>query len=169
MASMLQQNMYKGFAGNPNGNVAGFASSGGSPPSMVWDTADNLLWVCTTTGNAASATWSQTFSVSNAPTRIVTASTTLNLNAVSDQNIGLLRQTSPATMTVNLAASGGTPTVGKSYKISDLSGNMDQFPVTIAPPGGHTIVQATNYVMNQQFQSATFTYYGSSVWDVASS
>jgi len=43
------------YAGNPNGNVAGVA--GVSPPSVVWDSTDNLFWVCTTGGIASAAVW----------------------------------------------------------------------------------------------------------------
>ena len=45
------------YAGNPNGYVAGFAAGASNPPSMVWDTANNLAWVCITSGPAASAGW----------------------------------------------------------------------------------------------------------------
>lgn len=45
------------YAGNPNGHVAGTAGSGSTPSSVVWDTADNILYVCTTTGTAITAAW----------------------------------------------------------------------------------------------------------------
>lgn len=45
------------FAGNPNGNVAGTAGSGTTPSSAVWDTTDNLLYICTTTGTTTTAVW----------------------------------------------------------------------------------------------------------------
>jgi len=40
---------------NPNGNVAGTAASINTNASVAWDGAN--LWVCTTSGNAASAVW----------------------------------------------------------------------------------------------------------------
>jgi hypothetical protein len=43
--------------GNPNGFVSGNASAGSVPPSMVWDTQDQIFWICVTTGNSASAVW----------------------------------------------------------------------------------------------------------------
>lgn len=46
------------FAGNPNGNVSGAAASGSLPPSTVWDYTNNLLYVCTASGPAATAQWS---------------------------------------------------------------------------------------------------------------
>ena len=39
------------FAGNPNGLVAGTVYQ------LLWDTTDMTLWICTTTGNAATAVW----------------------------------------------------------------------------------------------------------------
>lgn len=47
------------YAGNPNGNVAGTAGSGTIPSSVVWDRTNDILYVCTTSGNAASAVWTQ--------------------------------------------------------------------------------------------------------------
>jgi hypothetical protein len=39
------------FAGNPNGFVAGVQYQ------LLWDTVDNILYVCTTTGSAITAVW----------------------------------------------------------------------------------------------------------------
>ncbi|TXH48463.1 MAG: hypothetical protein E6Q97_24785 [Desulfurellales bacterium] len=48
------------YNGNPNGNVAGNAGSvGGSGASAIWDISNNLLYICTTTGDAATAVWTQ--------------------------------------------------------------------------------------------------------------
>jgi len=46
------------YAGNPNGNVAGTAGTqGGLPSSVIWDSTNEILYVCTTTGVAAAAVW----------------------------------------------------------------------------------------------------------------
>lgn len=49
------------YAGNPNGNVAGTAGSGSGvtqiPTDLLWDRTNNLLYVCTTSGIAAAAVW----------------------------------------------------------------------------------------------------------------
>ncbi len=45
------------YAGNPNSNVAGTAGSGSIPADVVWDTTNNILYVCTTTGTASTAVW----------------------------------------------------------------------------------------------------------------
>lgn len=44
-------------AGSPNGNTAGSQGSPTVPASVYWDTTNNILYVCTTTGNAVSAVW----------------------------------------------------------------------------------------------------------------
>lgn len=49
------------YAGNPNGNKAGTAGVvGGSPADVIFDTTNNAIWVCTTTGTAATAVWTNT-------------------------------------------------------------------------------------------------------------
>lgn len=46
-------------AGNPNGSVAGNANVNGAS-DFCWDTTNSLLYVCTTTGDAAGAVWTVT-------------------------------------------------------------------------------------------------------------
>lgn len=48
---------FNGNAGSPNGSVAGTQASSGVPASTIWDFTNNILYVCTTTGNAAGAVW----------------------------------------------------------------------------------------------------------------
>jgi len=51
---------FQAYSGDPNGNVAGNAGSvGGAGASVVWDIANNLLYICTTTGTASTAVWTQ--------------------------------------------------------------------------------------------------------------
>lgn len=46
------------YAGNPNGHIAGNAAVvATSAPSAVWDTVNNILWVCTSTGTVSTAVW----------------------------------------------------------------------------------------------------------------
>jgi hypothetical protein len=44
-------------SGSPNGNTAGTAGSPGIGADTYWDATNNILYVCTTTGNAVSAVW----------------------------------------------------------------------------------------------------------------
>ena len=51
-------NQIASYNGNPNGFVAGTAgTAGGVSPDFLWDTVNNIWWVCTTSGDAASAVW----------------------------------------------------------------------------------------------------------------
>lgn len=45
------------FAGNPNGSVAGFAATSGTPASLIFDYTNNLLWECTFTGTTSTSQW----------------------------------------------------------------------------------------------------------------
>lgn len=44
-------------SGSPNGNTAGTAGSTGIGADTYWDATNNILYVCTTTGSAATAVW----------------------------------------------------------------------------------------------------------------
>jgi hypothetical protein len=50
----LESRIERTFAGDPNGNVAGYWI--GQP---CWDSTNNRLYLCTTTGNAANAVWTE--------------------------------------------------------------------------------------------------------------
>ena len=74
------------YAGNPNGNVAGTAGSGTVDSSVIWDRTNNILYVCTTTGNAAAAVWTAVNASSQAATpfpqgRLTPTSATPVINA----------------------------------------------------------------------------------------
>lgn len=45
------------YAGNPNGHLAGTAATATSPPDTCWDYNNDVLYTCTTSGNAAAAVW----------------------------------------------------------------------------------------------------------------
>lgn len=48
---------FQSGSGSPNGVLAGTAGSAGIPASVYWDATNNILYVCTQTGNAATAVW----------------------------------------------------------------------------------------------------------------
>lgn len=51
------QSLATTFAGNPNGNVAGTAGVSGTPPTLLFDYTNNLVWECTSTGTTSTAVW----------------------------------------------------------------------------------------------------------------
>jgi len=66
------------FAGNPNGSVAGNAGVAGvSVPDIVWDVTDGVFYVCTTSGTAASALWTQ-FTKGSLPSFVGASSGSVN-------------------------------------------------------------------------------------------
>lgn len=78
------------YAGNPNTHVAGVAGAAGTQfPSVVFDISNLIWWVCTTTGNAASAVWTQEGAKPGWPFWCGTSTGTANAGTV----------TPPATMT----------------------------------------------------------------------
>ena len=57
ISTLLLENTVLNYAGNPNNNVAGVTFQ------LLWDTMDEELWVCTTTGTATTAVWMRAGSV----------------------------------------------------------------------------------------------------------
>lgn len=52
------------YAGNPNTFVAGRTGTAGTtPPDLCYDTTNKVVYVCTTTGNAAAAVWQNISSI----------------------------------------------------------------------------------------------------------
>jgi hypothetical protein len=102
------------------------------------------------------------FTTTSPAARLVSASTTLTI-AVADFRIGFQR-------TVNLAAfnaqlpSGAS--IGQEFVLQDLVGNLSQYPVTVLPPAGMSIVGRASYVMNEDNQTSRFAYYGANIWGV---
>lgn len=67
------------YAGNPNGNVAGVAGSAyGLTQALLWDTSNKILWLCTTTGTASTAIWTQLTGASSGPVWCGTSGGTAN-------------------------------------------------------------------------------------------
>jgi len=54
-------------SGAPTGSVSGTAGSSGVLPTHYWDYTNSILYVCTTTGNAASASWTALNASSSTP------------------------------------------------------------------------------------------------------
>lgn len=88
VVSLSQSNIIQHYAGNPNGNVSG------NKYGFCWDITDSVLYICTTSGNAASAIWT------------VAGSVNVSFNAIKIQII---------------SSSGSyVPTTGLHYAISEL-------------------------------------------------
>jgi hypothetical protein len=118
-------------------------------------------------GNLTNLTTNFTNAVSTAsnvkPGRIVTSSSTLNMLA-TDYAIGFNRTAGVAAMVCNLP---GTPTLNQEFRLADLAGNFNADPVTLTPPGGHSIAGAATWPLNVNRGVWITHYYGSSIWDLA--
>lgn len=95
---------------DPNGDVAGDAGTlGGVGADMIFDTANQLLWVCSTTGSATTAVWTQIGSIlsgaviaSSTLTPTSLAAATYNDYAPTDLTSAFqIRQASTGAITIN--------------------------------------------------------------------
>lgn len=57
--------------------------------------------------------------------------------------------------------------IGESVTITDIVGNLMNYPARIVPPSG-TISNAADFTMNEDKMSCTFTLYAAGVWGVKS-
>ena len=112
--NLFANNVIQYYAGNPNGNVAG------NVYGLLWDTVDNILWVCTTTGTTVTAVWKKSItltagsgvSISQAGSNITISSNSITSNFVvvsttsasmvsnttyQPNNVGLVTLTLPPT------------------------------------------------------------------------
>lgn len=103
------------------------------------------------------------FTTPSTPARIVSISALVTVSAQSDFRIGFQRTLNLAPLNAQLPFDAN---VGQEFVLQDLVGNMSQFPVTVVPPVGMTIVGRMNYVMNEDNQTSRFAYYGSNIWGV---
>lgn len=94
------------------------------------------------------------------PVRTVTAAGAVTMAASTDY-IVVVNKTVGAATTVNLPAS---PSTGQYFIIKDGKGDAATNNITVTPAAGN-IDGSSSYVMNVNFQSASFVY-GGSVWSV---
>ena len=116
------------YEGNPNGNVPGNAAViGVSAPSMVWDPSADNLWVCTTSGTAATAVWS--LLQGGGSLKAVNANSALGpgIYEIDTRN-------SPVEITIE-----GVPKYGDTYQFFDAAGTFDVNNLTINN-NGNTIM-----------------------------
>ena len=128
------------YAGNPNGNVAGAASAAGLPPSMVWDSSSGLVWVCTGSGNAATASWAAQAPLNSPaftgnPTAVTQTSTDNSTRLSTTAFVQGIAATK-----ANLAGSAGQLFSVASAVSNANAVNLGQFPATlISTPGSATL------------------------------
>lgn len=94
---LFQNNIILFYPGNPNGFVAG------STYQFCWDTTDQLLWICTTTGTASTAVWTLVSTIPLGWVNVTTASQIMAPETGYVANNGAL-----VTLTLPVTAAFGT-------------------------------------------------------------
>lgn len=76
--NLFQSNIILFNAGDPNGAVAG------TTYTLCWDTVDNMLWICTTSGTSLTAVWTKTIQLTaGSGVTIVQSGATITISSTS--------------------------------------------------------------------------------------
>lgn len=124
--NLFQSNFILSYPGNPNGNLAGMTYQ------LCWDTLDNVLWVCTTSGTSGTAVWMECISSEGNWIQTTTTPVTLfpNYKYITDNGATLTTFSLPTTADfgteVEIAgvSSGGwtiTQGIGQSINFGNLT------------------------------------------------
>lgn len=157
------------FNGNPNGGLAGNSNVNGAD-DLCWDFTNKVLYICTTTGNAATAVWTSALQSSQTlGTRTVTASTALAI-LITDQVLFINRTSGVAALTATLPPS---PTPGQTFILDDQAGNFNAAPIKVqvnATPSGQAIAGANpdgTTSLTVDYSSTAFRYNADNkIWSV---
>ena len=104
--SLFQSNIILYYPGNPNGFVAG------TTYTLLWDTVDSVLWVCTTSGAASTAVWTECINPQSNWIDVITSSQAI----IADKNYVVNNGSTLVTFTLPITAAFGT-----SIQISGFS------------------------------------------------
>lgn len=153
-------------SGSPQGVLAGNAATNGAADTY-WDNVGKVLYICTTTGTSGSAVWSTASVVPVENLRYITASTTVIVNASTDQVFVFNRTVSPAAMAIDLPATAGL-TNGQKFTYIDIAGNFNAAPITLTANSGQTFPGGgTTRVYNVDFGTVVVRWVASaSKWTV---
>lgn len=125
--------------------------------ALNWNAGDffSNLW---TAGQAAAMVQQIQFN----PTRII-ASSGAFVTTSADYAIGLNRTSGLAASSTTLPSNAS---VNQPFKYSDLVGNLNAYPLTILAPATFSIAGLSEFVMNINRQTVTFTLYSGNVFSV---
>jgi hypothetical protein len=137
--NLFQNNIILFYAGNPNGNVAGVTYQ------FVWDTTDNLLYICTTSGTSSTAQWTLVTSggAGNFNTVTGTSASMLIDSTYQPNNAGLVTLTlpvlSPSGSIINVVGYGAG-----GWKIAQNSGQKILIGSAASTAGTGGYIASTN-------------------------
>jgi hypothetical protein len=153
-------------AGGPVTFDGAFATAiGGYPKGAILASTliEGLFWISQLDNNPTNPDDDSTYWISVGSTvftRIVTASGVFPISH-GDGSIGLARTAALSTSSAVLPPDAA---IGQVYSIDDLEGNFFAYNVTISAPGGMTINKVAGVVLDQDFSSNFFRYFGSNRW-----
>lgn len=117
-------------------------------------------------GNLAGLVTNLTSAVSvggqTTPSRTVTSSANFSI-LVTDYAIAMARVAGVANVTGTLPA---TAAIGQRFKVADVVGNAQLFPIAVAPPAGHNIAGLPQVSINVNRRAIELQYHGNSTWSV---
>jgi hypothetical protein len=96
------------------------------------------------------------------PSRTITSSANFNI-LTTDYALAMDRTAGLAAQTATLPS---TAAIGQKFKVADVVGNFQAFPVTVVAPAGHNIAGLAEIVMNVNRKPAEYEYHGNSTWSV---
>ncbi len=139
------------YAGNPNGHVAGNAGTAGGAqgivPDILWDSTNNVIWACTTSGPATTAVW----------VNCMDPGSLLSANGYQKFANGLIDQWGSTAVSANTQTSVTLPTpfATSAYSLQVTADNS-----------GTTTVSAWGYKVNGSTISVCASYNGTVDWRV---
>lgn len=142
-------------SGDPNGLVAG------TTYQFLWDTVDNMLWVCTTSGTASTAVWQKSvFLTAGAGISIAQSSGTITISSTAaSADFIVVSGTSQAMLSNNTYQANNASLVTLTLPATSNLG--DRIMVTGFGAGGWTIAQGSGQQIIMGNQSSTLGAGGS--------
>jgi hypothetical protein len=126
-------------AGNPNSQLAGTAGTvGGASASMAFDITNNLLYIATTTGTAATAVWTVVASALTANEDVITAAS----YTVVIGDVGRIKTANSGSATAWTLPAASTIGAGKFFGIKNIGAGL----LTLTPTGADELEDSPSWV-----------------------
>jgi hypothetical protein len=136
--ALFNNNIVLYYSGNPNGNLAGNINQ------FCWDLVNHILYLCTSSGDAASAIWSKTITLTaGTGITILQSGNNIQISAVAESLSFNNITTSPYNMVSNNAyQADSSSTITLALPVTSSFG--DRLFISGYGEGGWTIAQGDN-------------------------